>query len=704
MKYIIDKKIRLIELFGGIGAQAKALEILDADFEHYRLCEIDKNAVMSYNAIHNTNFIPQDIKQWHGNDLGVIDTDKFEYILTWSWPCQSNSCAGKGGGFKKGSGTASSIVWEVERLLSECETKPQVLLMENVCQCRTGKNKEDFDLVCKSLENMGYTHYLFDLNAKDYNIPQSRKRCFMVSLYNTDKEFVIPETIPLKHKVRDYFEPDVDESFYIAKEKAEPLIKDLVERGEIKTTDVLDDTMGFDGKPRLYSEYSPTIRASRYGLKAIEQIVAMRGRYKGTNNSIKQQLEPNKESTSNCITTVQKDNLCLENYIVYDDYNSNVRKDQDTIGTITTNIGNRALRNGTKIIVGYALRNLTPKEVMRIMGFDDADYEKMATVSTKTKIYRQAGNSIAVNCLTAIFGQFFEGKENLYKTHTPDFLTYEVKPFIKWAGGKTQLLPELTKNLPSVTKYAEPFVGGGAFLCYMINHFSLNEIYISDANERLINVYKTIIETPDELVENLIWLEKSYNDADDEGKEQLYYAIRTEYNIFSGGACDAAKFIFLNKTCFNGLYRVNKKGEFNVPWGKKKSVYFDYRNIYVLSDKLTGAVLGSDYKQSFAFADEHTLTYFDPPYRPIVKQSFTSYTENGFDDDKQIELAEFAKNLKGKVMLSNSDPKNTNPDDNFFDDLYKDFNIRRVMARRNINSKGDGREPVTELIIDNFTR
>ena len=347
----------------------------------------------------------------------------------------------------------------------------------------------------------------------------------------------------------------------------------------------------------------------------------MRGRYKGINNSVKQQLEPNKESTSNCITTVQKDNLCLENYIVYDDYNSNVRKDQDTIGTITTNIGNRALRNGTKIIVGYALRNLTPKEVMRIMGFDDIDYERTAKVSTKTKIYRQAGNSIAVNCLTAIFGQFFENKENLYKTHTPDFLTYEVKPVVKWAGGKTQLLPELTKNLPIITKYAEPFVGGGALLCYMINHFPLNEIYISDANERLMNVYETIIETPDELVENLIWLEKSYNDADDEGKEQLYYAIRTEYNISSGGVNDAA-----------------------------------------------------------------------------------NYTENGFDDEKQAELACFACNLKGNVMLSNSDPKNTNPNDDFFDDLYKNFNIRRVMARRNINSKGDEREPVTELIIDNFTR
>lgn len=430
MNYKIKKKTRLIELFGGIGAQAKALEVLGVDFEHYRLCEIDKNSVASYNAIHNTDFIPQDITKWHAIDMGVVDTDIYEYIMTWSWPCQSNSVAGKGEGFKKGSGTKSSIVWEVERLLKECENKPQVLVMENVCQCRTGKNKADFETVCKNLEDMGYKHFLFDLNAKEYNIAQSRKRCFMVSLLG-DYDYKIPETIPLVYKVREYFEIDVDESFYIPKEKSEPLIRDLVERGELEEVDIFDNTLGFDGKPRLYSEYSPTIRASRAGLKAVEpfsQIVAMRGRYKANPHlriaglPTEQRLEANMRGVSNCLTTVQKDSMVLENYIIYDDYNSNIRKDQDTLGTITTNIGNKALRNGTKLIVGYALRNLTPKETMRIMGFDDADYYKMERVSTKTKIYRQSGNSIAVNCLVAIFGQFFEGKENFYKTYLPDFL------------------------------------------------------------------------------------------------------------------------------------------------------------------------------------------------------------------------------------------------------------------------------------------
>ena len=281
----------------------------------------------------------------------------------------------------------------------------------------------------------------------------------------------------------------------------------------------------------------------------------------------------------------------------------------------------------------------------------------------------------------------------------------ELKPVVKWAGGKTQLLGELVKDMPeNFTKYCEPFVGGGAMLCYVLSHYDVKEICICDANAQLRNLYHVIINDAKELVNQLRLLELQYNNEFIDNKK-FYYDIRSIFN-----RCDdldvfqAARFVFLNKTCFNGLYRVNKKGQFNVPWGQKKRVNFDSKNILELSKALNAVncVIKDDYHGSQDFIDEDTLVYFDPPYRPLSKTSFISYTENDFDDSCQMELADFVKSLDAKIILSNSDPKNTNPNDNFFDDLYAGFNIRRVDARRNINSNGSGRNPVKELIISNF--
>lgn len=281
----------------------------------------------------------------------------------------------------------------------------------------------------------------------------------------------------------------------------------------------------------------------------------------------------------------------------------------------------------------------------------------------------------------------------------------ELKPVVKWAGGKTQLLGELVKNMPeNFTKYCEPFVGGGAVLCYVLSHYDVKEICICDANAQLRNLYQVIIDDAKELVNQLHLLELQYNSEFIDSKK-FYYDIRSIFN-----QCDdldvfqAARFVFLNKTCFNGLYRVNKKGQFNVPWGQKKRVNFDGKNILELSKALNAVncVIKDDYHASQDFIDEDTFVYFDPPYRPLSKTSFISYTENDFDDSCQMELADFVKSLDAKIILSNSDPKNTNPNDNFFDDLYAGFNIRRVDARRNINSNGSGRNPVKELIISNF--
>lgn len=229
MNFKIDKPIRLIELFGGIGCQAMALENLGADFEHYRLCEFDKFAVASYNAIHNTSFQPSDIRDWCGKDLEIVDKDKYFYLLTYSFPCQDLSLAGYGKGADEGSGTRSSLLWEVLRLLNESAELPQILLMENVTQVHGKKNIDNWDKLLKQLEDLGYSNYWQDLNAKNYGIPQSRNRTFMVSLLGEEEVYKFPEPIPLTQTLKDRLEPAVDEKYYLSDEAVEKMIASTYE-------------------------------------------------------------------------------------------------------------------------------------------------------------------------------------------------------------------------------------------------------------------------------------------------------------------------------------------------------------------------------------------------------------------------------------------------------------------------------------------
>ena len=208
--YKITKPIRLIELFAGVGSQAMALKRLGANFEHYRVVEFEKYAIKSYNAIHGTDFEPMDITKIIGSDLGISDTDKYCYIMTYSFPCQDLSVAGKQKGMTKGSGTRSGLLWEVERLLNEVDNLPQVLLMENVPQVHGKKNMEDFQRWIDFLESKGYSNYWQDLNAKNYGVAQNRNRCFMVSIFG-DYSFKFPEPIELKKVMKDYLEDEVDE-------------------------------------------------------------------------------------------------------------------------------------------------------------------------------------------------------------------------------------------------------------------------------------------------------------------------------------------------------------------------------------------------------------------------------------------------------------------------------------------------------------
>lgn len=284
----INKPIRLIELFAGIGSQAMALRDLGADFENYRISEWEVNANKSYKAIHNsdddtdyskkfekfkwiarvlyeygisvdgkTRLTLRQIRnrgeKWcrqtynelranhnigsvlnaHALELRIEDTDKFCYIMTYSFPCQDLSTAGKQRGMAKGSGTRSGLLWEVERLLRECSVLPQVLLMENVPQVHGKANMPDFQKWIDFLTSKGYSNYWQDLNAKDYGVAQNRNRCFMVSLLGK-WNYKFPQRIPLEKKLKDYLEDDVDGGFYIPTEKAKKLIETLVEDGTLQ--------------------------------------------------------------------------------------------------------------------------------------------------------------------------------------------------------------------------------------------------------------------------------------------------------------------------------------------------------------------------------------------------------------------------------------------------------------------------------------
>lgn len=230
-EFRITKPIRLIELFAGYGSQAMALERLGADFTHHKVVEFDKFAVNSYNAVHGTDFQPTDIRNIHASDLEITDTDKYCYIMTYSFPCQDLSVAGKMKGMKKGDSTRSGLLWEVERLLKEMDERPQVLLMENVPQVHGNKNMEDFKMWISFLESIGYSNYWQDLNAKDFGIPQNRERCFMVSLLgNYTYNFPIPKARGGRLKLSEILENTVEEKYYLHSEKAKKLIEQLIVR------------------------------------------------------------------------------------------------------------------------------------------------------------------------------------------------------------------------------------------------------------------------------------------------------------------------------------------------------------------------------------------------------------------------------------------------------------------------------------------
>jgi len=291
------------------------------------------------------------------------------------------------------------------------------------------------------------------------------------------------------------------------------------------------------------------------------------------------------------------------------------------------------------------------------------------------------------------------------------------KPFVKWAGGKSQILDDIRAKYPAglgvtVTKYAEPFVGGGAVLFDVLGRYKLDAVYISDINFELIAAYTAIRNNTDTLISFLSEMQIDYWQADENTRKIYYYSKRDRFNELKATQSDsveiAALFIFLNRTCFNGLYRVNAKGGYNVPMGSyKKPSICDAENLQSVSDCLQRVqIICGDYQISRDFIDSNTFAYFDPPYRPLSEtSSFTAYAQDGFGDTEQAQLARYIDELSDKgafVIASNSDPKNTNADDVFFDSLYSKHTIVRVSANRMINSSASGRGKINELLIASY--
>ena len=296
----------------------------------------------------------------------------------------------------------------------------------------------------------------------------------------------------------------------------------------------------------------------------------------------------------------------------------------------------------------------------------------------------------------------------------------EAKPFLKWAGGQGQLLSQLEQHLPEDLKdhdftYIEPFVGGGAMFFHMLQRFpNIKRAVINDINSYLITAYRVIRDSSIELIERLAELENCYYAlTEDDAKKEFFLASRTIFNENKLDDIDRTKYlIFLNRTCFNGLYRVNAKGKFNVPFGRYLHPTICNAEVIKADSQLLNQVeiviLNGDYEQTLThISDGLNFFYFDPPYRPLdATSSFNSYAKEEFNDDDQIRLRDYCARLNHlpniKWMLSNSDCSARNPEDTFFEKLYCDFNINRVQASRAINANPNKRGKLTELLIKNY--
>jgi len=295
----------------------------------------------------------------------------------------------------------------------------------------------------------------------------------------------------------------------------------------------------------------------------------------------------------------------------------------------------------------------------------------------------------------------------------------QARPFLKWAGGKGQLINQIKEFLPyeivatkRIDKYFEPFLGGGAVFFWLSKEYQIKKSYLYDINPEIVSAFQTVRDSVSQLISKLKKLQNDYISLSKRNRENFYYDCRDAYNKLtkSNRPIDkTALLIFLNKTGFNGLFRVNSQGQFNVPFGRYENpTICDGGNLLAVSEALENAEIEcKDFRHSLGKADKNSLVYFDPPYRPISKTaSFTGYIKDGFNDQDQHDLKEACDKLskKGaKVILSNSDPKNIDVDDNFFDDLFKrNYKIKRLQATRMINCNAEKRGMIKEILVMNY--
>lgn len=363
--------MKLLELFGGIGACSKALERLGIDYEIADYVEIDKYAVASYNAIHNTHFEPQDIREWDKD----IDVD----LIMHGSPCQDFSVAGKGAGGDEGSGTRSSLMYETIRIVNKL--KPKYVIWENVKNLLSEKHKHNFNKYAITMNKLGYNSYYQVLNAKDYGIPQNRERVFTISIrQDVDMGYMFPEKQELKLKLKDILEKNVDGKYFLSDEQIEKIVRNNYRqaRDRIQGKEISDILCARDWKDPKCVEVSGNVLLIK-------------------NNTKKGYLE------------------AKEGYgIDLDHINSNThrgRVQKDMIQTLS------AQSDKGTVLSDLRIRKLTPKECWRLMGFDDEDFEKASQVNSNTQLYKQAGNSIVVNVLEGILKNLlnegsFEGQIN----------------------------------------------------------------------------------------------------------------------------------------------------------------------------------------------------------------------------------------------------------------------------------------------------
>lgn len=390
--------LKVLELFGGIGACSKALTNLGIEHEIVDLVEIDKYAVKSFNAVHGTSFEPQDITKWDKD----IDVD----LIMHGSPCQDFSVAGKQAGGDKDSGTRSSLMYETLRIVEKL--KPKYVIWENVKNLLSKKHRHNFGAYLEAMERFGYTNYYQVLDAKNYGVPQHRERVFTVSILGGG-HFKFPEVVPLKKKLKDVLEKEVDEKYYISSAmmdyfmgtnqkpskfpRKERFLANInranqdignsitTNAGQRPTDNFVVDDMYKNREPRVYNETSPTLRSERVGLKVV--------------------VGDNKKPINKTPSIIQKQG---------DRGTNNYSVNSETSYTIPANP--MSDRGQQVVEPGYRIRKLTPKECWRLMGFDDASFERAEKVNSNAQLYKQAGNSIVVDVLMSIFRELFNGQDS----------------------------------------------------------------------------------------------------------------------------------------------------------------------------------------------------------------------------------------------------------------------------------------------------